>query len=195
MKIILASGSPRRRELLTGLGIEFTIITAEGEERRTTNIPAELVEDLSLQKAEEVAENCTCDAAEDEILVIGADTVVAADGVVLGKPGDYAEAVQMIEGLQGKTHQVYTGVTIIVGRKSGERVVRTFHECTEVEVYPMTEMEIEEYCKSDEPYDKAGAYGIQGTFGEKFVKKIDGDYYNVVGLPVSRLYHELKEFI
>ena len=127
----------------------------------------------------------------EEGIVIGADTVVSIDGKILGKPADTEEAREMIHKLQGKSHMVYTGVTVIV--KSDETVsASSFAEGTKVNVAPMTEDEIEAYISTSEPYDKAGAYGIQGLFG-KFIEGIEGDYFNVVGLPVHRLYEELKK--
>lgn len=201
IRFILASGSPRRSELLKRAGFDFMIVPAKGEEVRTKEVPSELVEELSLQKAGEVAARVIRDqkgVLHHDLVVIGADTIVAAGQEVLGKPAGHEDAVAMIGKLQGNIHQVYTGVSILSIEKNAaqnekEWNIRTFYESTDVEVYPMCEEEIEEYARSAEPYDKAGAYGIQGAFGEKFIRRIDGDYYNVVGLPVSRLYHELKQ--
>ena len=199
-KIILASASPRRSELLRQAGLEFIVIPSQGEEIITSTHPAEVVEELSLQKAQEVADRVLKEkeyaVSQDDggIVVIGADTVVAADHKILGKPADHKEAEAMIALLQGKVHQVYTGVTLIVIDQNREMKTRTFHECTDVDVYPMTEEEIEEYISTPEPYDKAGAYGIQGSFGI-YIKGIHGCYYNVVGLPIARLVHELKDIM
>lgn len=199
-KIILASASPRRSELLRQAGLEFIVIPSQGEEIITSTHPAEVVEELSLQKAQEVADRVLKEkeyaVPQDDggIVVIGADTVVAADHKILGKPADHKEAEAMIALLQGKVHQVYTGVTLIVIDQNREMKTRTFHECTDVDVYPMTEEEIEEYISTPEPYDKAGAYGIQGSFGI-YIKGIHGCYYNVVGLPIARLVHELKDIM
>ena len=190
--IILASGSPRRKELLTQIGIPFEIVKAEGEEVITTAVPEEAVKELSRQKAREVA------TRTDGDVVIGADTVVAFEGEILGKPKGIEHARKMMRELQGKVHQVYTGVTIAVKAGNAKRVV-TFCDCTDVEFYPMTEGEIEDYLalerEGETPVwsDKAGGYGIQTAFGTKFVKGIRGDYYNVMGLPASRVYHELKK--
>ena len=189
MKYILASGSPRRRELLGSLGIDFEIIPAEGEEVITSEIPSEVVTSLSEQKAKEIFHKVLRDN-KDTLVVIGSDTVVSYKEKILGKPKDRDDAGRMIEDLQGKTHQVYTGVTVIFGNGSLEEAF-SFYECTNVNVYPMDEKEISDYLDTDEPYDKAGAYGIQGLFG-KYVRGIEGDYNNVVGLPLSRLYQELK---
>ena len=198
-KIVLASASPRRSELLRQAGLEFTVIPSQGEEVITSTHPSEVVEELSLQKAREVAdrilrEENTVPQDDGTIIVIGADTVVAADHRILGKPADRKEAEEMIGLLQGKIHQVYTGVTLIVTDRNKEIRTRTFHECTDVDVYPMTDEEIEDYISTPEPYDKAGAYGIQGSFGV-YIRGIHGCYYNVVGLPIARLVHELKDMI
>jgi septum formation protein len=156
-----------------------------------------MVEELSCHKAEEIAALAAKEPiqAGTDTIIIGSDTVVAADGVVLGKPADRADAIAMITDLQGRSHQVYTGVTLIRLRADGSRDRRIFHECTDVEVYPMTEQEIAAYADTEEPYDKAGAYGIQGAFGVRYVSGIRGDYYNVVGLPVPRLCQELKAML
>ncbi len=142
--------------------------------------------ELSRQKAEEVASGCS-----QGTMVIGADTVVAAEGEILGKPGTPERAVRMIERLQGRSHQVYTGVTVLLCLGGGRTHGITFAECTDVHVYPMTEGEINEYASCGEPLDKAGAYGIQGRFAA-YIKGIDGDYSNVVGLPLGRLCQEIK---
>ena len=181
--IILASGSPRRKELLAQVGIPFEIVKAEGEEIINTTVPEEAVKELSRQKAREVA------ARTDGDVVIGADTVVAADHEILGKPKDQEDAVRMIRMLQGRTHQVLTGVTVIL-RDGVRKNEICFAETTHVHVYPMTEEQIRDYVASGEPMDKAGAYGIQGLFAA-YVSGIEGDYNNVVGLPVGRLYQEV----
>ena len=184
-RMILASGSPRRKELLQMLEVPFEVLVSDTEEIITKNEPAEVTKELSYQKAMAVAEQV------EEGIIIGADTVVSIDGKILGKPADTEEAREMIYKLQGKSHMVYTGVTVIV--KSDETVsASSFAEGTKVNVAPMTEDEIEAYISTSEPYDKAGAYGIQGLFG-KFIEGIEGDYFNVVGLPVHRLYEELKK--
>lgn len=183
IKIILASASPRRRELLAQIGLDFQVLVSEVEEKVNTDIPYLVVEQLSAQKAEAVAQKLE---KEETALVIGADTIVACDGQILGKPRDKEEAVQMLRKLNGRSHQVYTGVTLIFGDK-----IKTFYEATEVEFYPMTEEEIGAYVETPDPLDKAGAYGIQG-FCARYIKGITGDYNNVVGLPVGRLYQEMK---
>ena len=187
-KIILASASPRRRELLTWAGVAFTVLPAEGEERITSEVPQEVVEQLSRQKARAVAGQLK-DVGEGTVL-IGADTVVSCKGQVLGKPRDEEDAVRTLLLLQGKTHQVYTGVTLLVKRK-GAWEEHTFSECTQVTVYPVQEETIRAYVRTGEPMDKAGSYAIQGGFGI-YVKEIQGDYNNVIGLPVSRLLYEMR---
>ena len=184
--IILASASPRRRELLDTVGIPFSVCPSQGEEQIKESAPAEVVEELSQQKAREVFLKTS-----GEVLVIGADTVVAAEGNILGKPKNRKEAIQMLKKLQGGSHEVYTGVTMLSRDNHGEQQ-KTFHVMTAVEFYPMSKEEIESYVDTGEPMDKAGAYGIQGKAGI-FVKEIRGDYNNVVGLPVARLYQELKQ--
>ncbi len=180
-KIILASASPRRKELLKQIGVTFEIVKAEGEEVITSSIPTEVVKELSIQKAREVAKRC------EGTVIIGADTVVAAGGQILGKPKDPADAMRMLELLQGKEHQVITGVAVLL-TESGK--VISFVETTTVHVFPMTRTQMEQYIASGEPMDKAGAYGIQGRFAA-YVSGIEGDYNNVVGLPVGRLYQEV----
>ena len=143
------------------------------------------MEELSFHKAMEIAEK-----TESTAVVIGADTLVFFRGKPLGKPRDEKEAALMLKALQGQTHQVYTGVTLIWHQGKSLRQM-SFHERTDVSVWPMTDEEIGEYVKSGEPMDKAGAYGIQGLFA-RFIRRIEGDYNNVVGLPVGRLYQEMK---
>lgn len=180
-KIILASGSPRRRELLTQIGVAFEVLKAEGEEVITSAVPSEVVKELSMQKALEVSGKC------DGTVIIGADTVVAADGQILGKPKDKEDAMRMLRLLQGKSHEVITGVTVFL---KGKKEPVQFAEVTKVHVFPMTEAQMADYVESGEPMDKAGAYGIQGRFAA-YVSGIEGDYNNVVGLPVGRLYQEV----
>lgn len=193
-KFVLASQSPRRRQLLAALGISFSVMPARGKENVTGERPAEVVEELSRQKAEEVALRLLGEdpSGRENTVVIGADTIVAIDHKILGKPADQAQAGDMIREIQGRIHQVYTGVTVIRIREGELEEMNIFHECTDVDVYPMTEEEIENYIRTPEPYDKAGAYGIQGIFG-RFIRGIRGDYNNVVGLPAARLYHELRD--
>ena len=187
MDIVLASASPRRSELLKQIGLEFRVCVSNAEEVIHHKEPSEVVKELSVQKAAAVYEMLqgrqeACD------LIIGADTVVACDGRILGKPETKEDAVGMLRLLQGRSHEVYTGVCLIHGR-TGER--KNFFEETKVVFCPMTEEEITEYVNTKDCMDKAGSYGIQG-FCARYIKGIEGDYNNVVGLPVCRLYQEIK---
>ena len=188
-KIILASASPRRKELLAKAGISFTVIPAAGEEKRTSENPGEALQQLARDKAEWVAQSLA--ECEEGTLVIGSDTIVVFENRILGKPKDRRDAAETLEKLQGNTHQVYTGVTVLE-RKAGKWVEHTFFESTDVTFYPVSREEIQDYIATGEPMDKAGSYGIQGLFGI-YVKGICGDYNNVVGLPVARLFHEMKK--
>ena len=185
-RIILASASPRRKELLEQVGAEFEIIPAVGEEIITDSSPQQAVLDLAAQKAAEVAAKVREDA-----IILGANTVVAFGDKILGKPKDEADAKQMLSLLSGKTHSVYTGVSIVV-RQSGESQSYSFYEETEVTMYPLSEQQILSYIRTKEPMDKAGSYGIQGK-GAVFIEKIQGDYNNVVGLPIARVFRTLEE--
>ena len=184
MRIILASQSPRRRELLERMGIfAFEVIPARGEEVVHPGLaPARLVEELSRQKCDEVA------AAHPEALVIAADTVVSIDGRILGKPRSPAAAAEMLCVLSGREHIVYSGLTVRCGGQAF-----TEHEATSVRFRTLSAGEIERYVGTGEPMDKAGAYGIQG-YGSVLVEGISGDYYNVMGLPVCRLARLLAGF-
>lgn len=186
-KFILASASPRRRELLEQIGVTFEVMPAKGEEVITKDQPKQVVMELSAQKAAEVAAGLQ---GEDAI-VLGADTVVVFDGKILGKPKDEPDADRMLSMLSGNTHSVYTGVTVIV-MKSGKSETYSFYEETEVTMYPMTGEQISSYIRTGEPMDKAGAYGIQGK-GAIYIEKIHGDYNTVVGLPVAKIFHMMHE--
>ena len=197
-KIILASSSPRRRELMAQAGFAFEVLVSEADETIETETPGEMVEVLSERKAAAVAEEIKRQGfAEESVLLVGADTMVAIDGKKLGKPKDEKGAEEMLEELSGRTHQVYTGVTLIRLRKAENGSIlqesRTISEGTDVSFYPLTKEEIRSYIATGEPMDKAGAYGIQGK-AAVFVKEIKGDYNNVVGLPIARLYQELKNW-
>ncbi len=183
---ILASQSPRRRELLSRLGITFTVEPAQGEEVYTGTEPSEIVSSLAAAKAQEIAA-----AHEDaDTVIIGADTIVVCDGQILGKPKDRSEMAAMIRRLAGRAHEVYTGVAVCY-RENGALRTHRFFECTRVHFYPMSEQEITEYAAHSDGLDKAGAYGIQSD-ASIYISGIEGDYHNVVGLPVARLYHELN---
>ena len=185
-QIILASSSPRRRELLEKAGVHFQVIPSQEEEHIEKKEPAQIVENLSWQKAASVASK-----TGQDVIVIGSDTLVAYEGRVLGKPRDEEEAVETLKLLQGNTHQVYTGVTVIV-RDKEEEITKTFSRRTDVTFYPVDEKEIRAYVATGDPMDKAGSYDIRGDFSV-YIKEIYGDYNNVVGLPVSMLFWEMKQ--
>ena len=185
LKVILASASPRRKELIKLIFEDFSVLPAECDEALPQGIKArEAVEYLS-----KIKNDATKSIADEGSLIISADTVVAVDDEILGKPVDKEDARRMITLLSGRIHQVYTGVTISLGSD-----FVTFSEKTDVEFLPLSQEEIEEYVSQIEPYDKAGAYGIQGK-ASLLIKGINGDYFNVVGLPVARLNRELRAFL
>ena len=182
MRLVLASASPRRKSLLTEMGLDFDVIPSAADETVDPGTPPEdLVQTLAARKALSVLEK----AGEDAI-VLGADTVVSLGGEIFGKPKDLADARRMITSLSGTTHEVYTGVCLCRGKESVSAPV-----CTKVTFSPISEHEIDTYLSSFSPLDKAGAYGIQDA-GGLFVSRIEGDYYNVVGLPLSMVNRLLK---
>ena len=185
MEFILASGSPRRRQLLEQIGLrDFTVRPTDADESLPAGIhPGEAVERLSARKGMAARPQ-----AGPEALILAADTVVALDGAILGKPGGREEAVSMLTALSGRTHQVYTGVTLIRGEE-----ILTEHEVTAVTFRPLAAAEIDAYVQSGEPMDKAGAYGIQGL-GALLAERLEGDYFNVMGLPLCRLGRMLARF-
>ncbi len=187
MKIILASNSPRRRELLAGLGYPYEVRVLDGidESYPETLRGSEVAAYISRVKA-----NAYRATMADDELVITADTIVCLDEKVLGKPADETEAVAMIRSLSGHNHQVYTGVTIVTAEESS-----TFVSRTDVTFAALTEEEIQHYVTHYRPMDKAGAYGIQEWIGYIGVERIEGSYFNVMGLPVQRLYTELKKYL
>ena len=221
MKIILASGSPRRKELLEQAGYRFIIEVSDADENIQAEFPGTLVEELSHRKAGAVAahylrpaQNCQPagalaggaaqtvasenvpsaageTASNDVVTLIGADTVVVLDGKVLGKPDGEEGAVRMLRALSGRSHQVYTGVSLLLIRDGVLTAEEKFHVCTDVTMREMTEEEIRRYVATGEPMDKAGAYGIQGK-AAVFISGISGDYYNVVGLPICELTTRLR---
>ena len=187
-QIVLASQSPRRRELLEQLGLEFTIQPSTVEEKVTSEDPMEVVRELSRQKAQDVADQMEKEHPGHDMVVLGADTIVVYKGRILGKPADRDDAEKMLHMLQGNTHSVYTGVTLIGKGKSV-----TFAEETKVKMYPVSHEEITWYIETKEPDDKAGSYAVQGL-GARFIQKIEGDYNNVVGLPAGRIYQILRNW-
>lgn len=192
VNMILASGSPRRKEMFERMGLLFTVIKSEGEEIVKESDPKKVVAGLSEQKAKEVANRYfeyewALDSKYEKTIVIGADTVVAANQKILGKPADEADAVDMLMDLSGKEHEVLTGVSVICLDKDGKIIEDDsfcFVEETKVCMYPFSKEEAEAYVATKEPMDKAGAYGIQGI-GAFLVEKIIGDYNTVVGFPLS----------
>lgn len=182
-ELVLASGSPRRREILAQVGIRFRVVTSGVPEEIPAAAPEKVAAGLARQKAEAVAALPEAQGC----VVLGADTVVVCDGEILGKPKGREEASRMIRKLQGRRHEVFTGAALVA---DGE--CRVFAERTVVTVSPMAAEEIAAYVDTPEPYDKAGGYGIQGQFA-RYIERIEGDYYNVMGLPVCRICRELKE--
>ncbi len=184
--IYLASKSPRRRQMLEMVGIKFTLLEIDVDEaNHFANNPRECVINLSGKKAEEAAKTIT------EGIIATADTIVYLDGKILNKPKDTDDARRMLRLLSGRTHQVYTGFTLL---KMPERKILHDCEVTDVTFRKLEEEEIEEYVQSGAPLDKAGAYGIQDDLSALFVEKINGDFYNVVGLPLPKFYLALKQF-
>lgn len=208
-RIILGSASPRRRELLEQIGLEFEIVVSDAREHYKSTRPEEIVRELALMKAEHVAKEVerrekeraeqasipgldTGEAHLRNVVILGADTIVVLDGQILGKPSDEEAAFSMLKSLQGRMHQVYTGVAVLNFDGSGSLRTISHAEETKVYVHEMTDEEIRRYIAAGESMDKAGAYGVQGRFAA-YIDRIEGDYYNVVGLPVAYLYHTVKE--
>ena len=182
--MILASQSPRRIELMREAGYDFAVAPADIDETALEGEgPFELVERLARAKAAAIAET----RAEPGEVVVAADTIVALDGEPLGKPADADDARRMLRALSGRTHQVATGVCIARDGRS-----ESFVEVTDVVFYKLADGEIDAYVQTGEPMDKAGAYGIQGASGRMLVKKIDGDFYNVMGLPIARVVRKIR---
>lgn len=208
-RIILGSASPRRRELLEQIGLEFEIVVSDAREHYKSTRPEDIVRELALMKAEHVAKEVerrekeraeqasiprldTGEAHLRNVVILGADTIVVRDGQILGKPSDEEAAFSMLKSLQGRMHQVYTGVAVLDFDGSGSLRTISHAEETKVYVHEMTDEEIRRYIAAGESMDKAGAYGVQGRFAA-YIDRIEGDYYNVVGLPVAYLYHTVKE--
>ena len=189
--IILASASPRRVQLMEQAGFTFTVIPSNAEEIVSPATPDRLVEELAFLKANEVYQRIKNDYTGKDFMVIGADTIVYYDKEVLGKPDDEQEAFDMLKMLSDRTHQVYTGIAIIQKIK-GEKQTQLLFDKTDVTLYPISDYEIKDYIATGDPLDKAGAYGIQGPFAIH-IKEIHGDYNNVVGLPIAKLYQAIRE--
>lgn len=180
--IILASASPRRKEILELADLKFDIMPSNAQEITTKTAPNEVVMELASIKAKDIYEK-----SEKQSMIVGADTVVAYQGQILGKPTDEADAKRMLTMLSGQTHEVYTGVCVIEDGKT-----KTFYEETKVTFYEISDEQIDHYIKTGEPMDKAGSYGIQGK-AAVFIKGIEGDYYNVVGFPIARFLQEITK--
>lgn len=214
MKIILASASPRRSELLSQAGLAFEVIPSQVEEKMEGETPSEVVMSLARQKAGDVFDRlcqsraraqepdrqgaCVPKTAKQEdgqtgasFIVLGADTIVVCDGKRLGKPKDCEEAMEMLEMLGGRSHEVYTGVALY-RFEDGKISREAFAECTKVSMYPISKAQARWYVGTGEPMDKAGAYGIQGK-GAVFIRGIEGDYNNVVGLPLAKVWHMIGQ--
>jgi len=185
--IILASASPRRRDILAQVGAKFTVMASEMDENITAPSPAEFVKSLSLGKASEIAGKTT-----GEAIIMGADTVVVFDDQILGKPKDKADAFKMLRSISGRKHSVFTGVTVLVREADATIKSKTFAVETEVNIAELSDEEIEAYIATGEPMDKAGAYAIQGIFAP-YVESINGDYYNIVGFPIAAIVKACKE--
>ncbi|MCX6137078.1 MAG: Maf family protein [Ignavibacteriales bacterium] len=185
--IILASRSPRRASLLRQIGLRFVVEESSVEEvMEDHHEPEQVVQDLSLQKARDVARR------HDDVVVIGSDTIVVLDGVKLGKPADADEAVAMLTQLSGRTHTVYTGFAFVDSLSKKEYID---FEKTDVTFRTLRDDEIRAYVAGGSPMDKAGAYGIQDDFGAVFIERIDGCYYTVVGFPLSKFYVAMESFL
>ena len=180
--IILASASPRRKEIMELADLKFDIMPSNAQEITTKTAPNEVVMELASIKAKDIYEK-----SEKQSMIVGADTVVAYQGQILGKPTDEADAKRMLTMLSGQTHEVYTGVCVIEDEK-----IKTFYEETKVTFYEISDEQIDRYIKTGEPMDKAGSYGIQGK-AAVFIKGIEGDYYNVVGFPIARFLQEITK--
>ena len=180
--IILASASPRRKEILELADLKFDVMPSDAQEITTKTAPNEVVMELASIKAKDIYKK-----SEKQSMIVGADTVVACQGQILGKPTDEADAKRMLTMLSGQTHEVYTGVCVIEDGKT-----KTFYEETKVTFYEISDEQIDYYIKTGEPMDKAGSYGIQGK-AAVFIKGIEGDYYNVVGFPIARFLQEITK--
>ena len=180
--IILASASPRRKEILELADLKFDVMPSDAQEITTKTAPNEVVMELASIKAKDIYKK-----SEKQSMIVGADTVVAYQGQILGKPTDKADAKRMLTMLSGQTHEVYTGLCVIEDGKT-----KTFYEETKVTFYEISDEQVDHYIKTGEPMDKAGSYGIQGK-AAVFIKGIEGDYYNVVGFPIARFLQEITK--
>lgn len=189
-QIILASGSPRRREIMDTMGIPYKVMSSNVEEFVAETEPTKMVQALAALKTEDISKRLAAEEDDKSYIIIGADTMVFYQDQALGKPKDEEDAIRMLQMLSGQTHEVYTGVSIIIMDGSQECKKLSFAVGTRVVVQALFYEQILDYVKSKEPMDKAGAYGIQGSFGIH-IKEIHGDYYNVVGFPIAKIYETL----
>jgi septum formation protein len=190
-QIILASESPRRREIMETMGIPHQVMASNVKEEVEETIPDQMVQALARLKTETIKEQARQQADEDkDIIIIGADTMVFYEEHALGKPKNQEDAARMLRMLSGQVHEVCTGVSIIIMKRDGKEESFSFAVCTKVVVNILTEQQIQDYIASGEPMDKAGAYAIQGKFGI-YIKEIEGDYYNIVGFPIAEIYAEM----
>lgn len=186
VKIILASASPRRKELLEQIGVDFEIAVSDKETAIDCSDPVEACRTQAYNKAVDIVEKSKLKYSDEDFVVISADTIVSIDTKILGKPKDKSDARKMLKTLSGRKHRVYTAVCVYNSLKDS---YESFVEDTPVEVARLSSEDIEDYLKKKEPYDKAGAYAIQGYFS-RYIVGIEGDYYNVMGLSVGRLYRD-----
>lgn len=182
IKIILGSSSPRRQELLKLITENFSVRKSNTKESFESKEPSEIVREISLKKSKDI------EIYPNELLIT-ADTIVTLNGKIFGKPKDFEDGLNMLKKLSNKTHNVYTGITLRTNEK-----IKSFYDLSKVTFYPLDDQIIKFYLEKYQPFDKAGGYAIQ-DFAAVFVKKIEGDYYNIMGLPVAKLYWELKEMI
>ncbi|MDF2937147.1 MAG: hypothetical protein K0Q90_2520 [Paenibacillaceae bacterium] len=198
LTLVLASSSPRRQELIGLMKLPVIVRASNADESVPEEWePARIVEELSLRKAKATAdsiaeEGFTQTSAPDSWINVGSDTIVVVDGKVLGKPADQEDAFQMLSSLQGRQHEVYTGVACLPGGSLGDEPPTVSHTVSRVTFSPMSEGEIWGYVRTGEPMDKAGAYGVQGM-GALYIEKIEGDFFSVMGLPVNKLYQMLQQ--
>ncbi len=189
-QIILASESPRRKEIMETMGIPYQVMASNVKEEVMETVPDQMVQALARLKTETIKEQVKKKGNDRDIIIIGADTMVFYEEHALGKPKDTIDAARMLRMLSDRTHEVCTGVNIIIMKQGGSEESFSFAVCTKVVVNPLTEDQIQDYIATGEPMDKAGAYAIQGKFGI-FIKEIEGDYYNIVGFPIAEIYASL----
>lgn len=192
-QIILASESPRRKEIMETMGIPYQVMAGNVKEVAEETEPSEMVQALARLKTNAIVDRLAdTPLVSDEVIIIGADTMVFYQGHALGKPRDEADAARMLRMISNDVHEVYTGVSIIIKKRDLSKECISFAVCTKVSVQPMSEEQILNYIATGEPMDKAGAYAIQGKFGI-YIKEINGDYYNVVGFPIAKIYESLLQ--